>query len=383
MDARSRRLGVDESAATVRQAQKMDVLGELVGGVTHELNNSLSAIVAFGHLLGTDERLPADMVRDANLLVHETERMRGTIQNLLHFARRSRPERRSVDLRGLFDQTLDLLAHSLRAGRIDVRLDLPQALPPVDVDRGQAQQALLNLMLNGIQAIRSAAPTGTIAVSASVTGRDRDRLQVRIEDDGPGVAADTRSNLFDLGLGLPVSQAIVNAHGGRLWFEPVAGGGAVFVMELPVGTGERAATPTTAAEDTRQAPARILVIDDEAAIRSLLERAITRAGHEAVSAAGGAEALATLESGGHFDLLLIDHRLSGMDGVETYRQAVRLRADLAGRAIIMSGDTANPVLHEFAAETGLRLLAKPFDIVTVVAAVEEALVGSGSLQSRG
>ena len=129
--------------------------------------------------------------------------------------------------------------------------------------------------------------------------------------------------------------------------------------------------------------ATILAVDDEPAIRTMLERAMRRAGHDVVTAASGPEAVEAV-SGRDFDLLLIDHRMSGMDGIETYQRVVEARPALAGRAVIMSGDTLNPALQEFAVASGLRMLAKPFDVTTVVTLVDEELARPGVAgQSRG
>jgi PAS domain S-box-containing protein len=386
--------------AELLQAQKMEALGQLISGVAHELNNPLSAIVAFSQLLRTDTRLPADLARDAELLVQEADRTRRIVQNLLDFARQRRPERQPASLRGLVERTLELHSYALGTGRIAAELDLADDLPPVHVDPAQIQQVLLNLTLNAIQAIRSRGRTGTISISASVTGPRRDNVCLRIEDDGPGVAPDVQEHLFEpffttkdvgegTGLGLSVSYGIVTSHGGRLWFEPAQSGGAAFVIELPVGLGARAAVPVPApipgdpapvAGGNGRQPATILAVDDEPAIRTMLERAMSRAGHRVVSAASGVEALQAIEQQS-FDLLLIDHRMGGMDGIECYQRAVALRPELAGHAVIMSGDTLNPTLQEFAVASGLRMLAKPFDVARVLALVDEELVQAA--QSRG
>lgn len=173
----------------------------------------------------------------------------------------------------------------------------------------------------------------------------------------------------------------------------------MFMLELPAGvprgsgeasngngTGASVAAGTAAAispsaATRRKAAAaangdrtttRILAVDDEPAIRTMLQRALTRAGHEVVAVAGGEEALDAIR-GSRFDLLLIDHRMSGMDGIETYQRSLELIPELAGRAVIMSGDTLNPQLQQFAAQSGLRMLAKPFDVATVEVVIDEEL----------
>ncbi|HEV3484952.1 MAG TPA: ATP-binding protein, partial [Vicinamibacterales bacterium] len=377
-------------------AQKMEALGQLISGVAHELNNPLSAIIAFSQLLRSDDRLPADLARDADLLVQEADRTRRIVQNLLDFARQRTPDRQPTALAPLLERTLELHAYALRAGRIEVRLLLPTDLPPVWVDSAQIQQVLLNLTLNAIQAIRAGRRSGTITISARTepgTQTAPAAVRLKIEDDGPGVDEAVRSRLFEpffttkevgqgTGLGLSVSYGIVAAHGGRLWYEPAAGGGAAFLLELPVasdpsdqGQGKGTTPPEDAATSRPGRPSsgkRILVVDDEESIRETVQRALARAGHEVVVARGGTEALGQLAFRS-VDLLVLDHRMSTLDGTELYTEAITVRPELRGRALIMTGDTLNPSLVAFATEHGLRVLAKPFDIADLVATVNEEL----------
>jgi len=385
--------------AELLQAQKMEALGQLISGVAHELNNPLSAIIAFAQLLRTDERLPPDLVHDADLLVQEADRTRRIVQNLLDFARQRTPDRQPTELGPLIERTLELHAYALRAGRIEIRLLLPTDLPAAWVDAAQIQQVLLNLTLNAIQAIRGGQPSGTIIISARADAGSEPSapvVRLRVEDDGPGVAENVRPHLFEpffttkevgqgTGLGLSVSYGIVATHGGKLWFEPAAAGGAVFILELPTSeaaepnaNSDVAPTPIRAARSAASsAPARsgrrILVVDDEHSIRETMRRALGRAGNEVVVASDGEEALEILGGDQSVDLLVLDHRMSAMDGTELYLQAVALRPELTGRAMLMTGDTLNPTLVTFAAEHGLRLMAKPFDIADLIAAAEAEL----------
>ncbi len=376
------------------QAQKMEALGQLISGVAHELNNPLSAIIAFSQLLRADERLPPELVRDAELLMREADRTRRIVQNLLDFARQRAPEREPTDLKTLVERTLELHAYALGAGSIGAEIDIADDLPAVDADPGQIQQVLLNLTLNAIQAIGTRGGGGRITISAAVAeegGGSRRRVRLTISDDGPGVSPTVRSRLFEpffttkpvgegTGLGLPVSYGIVTAHGGRLWHEPGSGSGATFVLELPVGSGAPVAvtrtapswTPRVARADDGRPPARIMAVDDEPAVRELIERALSLGGYRVLLAEGGAEALRRVADE-QPDLLLVDHRMGDMDGTELYRRALELCPELRGRAVLMSGDTLNPELQQFATASGLRMLPKPFDVGSLILVVEEEL----------
>jgi PAS domain S-box-containing protein len=380
-------------------AQKMEALGQLISGVAHELNNPLSAIIAFSQLLRSDERMPEDLAHDADLLVQEADRTRRIVQNLLDFARQRQPDRQPRALGPILERTLELNAYALRAGRIEVRLLLPTDLPPVLIDPDQIQQVMLNLTLNAIQAIRSARPTGTITISARTEPATQERpaaVRLKVEDDGPGVEESVRPRLFEpffttkevgqgTGLGLSVSYGIVSAHNGKLWFEPAAGGGAAFLVELPVAEPAAPRQPAgvapgrpRASRQVKPSGRTVLVVDDEPSIRETVRRALSRTGHVVLTAGSGAEALQMLARG-TVDLMLLDHRMSLMDGTELYEEAIASNPELRGRALVMSGDTLNPTLLEFVDENELRLMAKPFDIDDLVEAVDQVL----GLPSRG
>jgi two-component system NtrC family sensor kinase len=392
--------------AELIQAQKMEAIGQLVSGVAHELNNPLAAIVAFSQLIRMDSRLPADLRHDADLLVQEAERTRRIVQNLLDFARQRPPERHLTPLRPLIKSVLDLQAYSIHAGRIEVELDIEPDVPAVPVDRAQLQQVLLNLTINAIQAIGTDG-RGRLAIRVGTGMRDDGERVARIEiaDDGPGVPPEHRDRLFvpffttreereGTGLGLPVASGIVAAHGGTLRFEPGPGGrGATFIVELPVSApvDDRAAAherPKPGGARTRaRVPAsngprpRVLVLDDEPSIRRFLEKALEKAGYEAVLAADGREALAKLGEE-PVAAVFCDHRMSGMSGTQVFEAITAIRPELARRFVFMSGDVLNAELRDFAETRDIRLLAKPFDVASVGRTVEELLASTGG-QPRG
>jgi CheY-like chemotaxis protein len=308
---------------------------------------------------------------------------------------------------------LALQSYSLAAGRIDLVVDIPPDLPYVDVDRSQLQQVLLNLTLNAIQAVRAEGSGGHIWITArSVESRGGEVcLRVTVSDDGSGIPEHARSRLFlpfyttkrpgeGTGLGLSVSFGIVSSHGGSLRFEPRAGGGASFIVELPVSsrivttsgaagapaagrgqtepiatastgaTAATAATPLIAVEP--EGRPKVLVLDDEPSIRAFLMKALRLAHLDPVAVAEGEEAVALCRSE-TFAAVLIDHRMPGMSGTEVFDAMVAIRPELTTRFIFMSGDVLNTELREFAATHDVTLLAKPFDVDTVNRLVNEVV----------
>jgi two-component system NtrC family sensor kinase len=386
----------------------MEAIGQLVAGVAHELNNPLASIIAFSQLMRRDPRLPEDMRRDADLLVAEADRTRRIVQNLLDFARQRPPERHPTHLRRIVESVLSLQSYGLGAGRIDLSVDIPESTPLVAIDRAQLQQVVLNLTLNAIQAIRATGQPGAIAISAEVVGGGADAaVRLTVADTGPGVAPEHRDRLFipffttkppgeGTGLGLPVSFGIVAAHGGSLSFEPGPGGrGAVFAITLPVEADEHdrgrpqpgqpgepvgAHRPGHESTDpaTERRP-RVLILDDEPSIRAFLVKALRNAGMEPVAVGTGEEALAAAREPS-VSAVLCDYRMAGMSGTEVYERVTRLRPDLRGRFVFMSGDVLNEELAAFAAAHGAILLPKPFDLDTVQQTVQ-AVVAGGSARA--
>jgi CheY-like chemotaxis protein len=202
------------------------------------------------------------------------------------------------------------------------------------------------------------------------------------------------------GLGLPVSFGIIAAHGGHLWYEPGPGDvGATFAFELPVravaalATADAvgldraegtASTATPGRDDAGQPSDRtttpaVLVLDDEPSIRAFLTKALKLGHFEPTVAQRGVEALELVRQR-TFDAVLVDHRMPGMSGTDVYEAAVAIRPELAPRFVFMSGDVLNPDLREFAEQRDVSLLAKPFDVETVLRVVAD-VVAQG--RSRG
>lgn len=391
-------------------AQKMEVAGRLAPGIAHELGNPLAAILGFSQLIRRDPSLPKDLRESAILLTAEAERTQRIAGNLLDFVAHRPPERRSTSLRTLVDSVLDLQASSLGGGTIDMQVDIPDDLPPIQLDRGQLQQVLINLTRNAIDAVREGRGR-RIAINAIREGRKgRDeRVRITVMDDGAGVAPEHVDRLFEAffttkpadkgsGLGLSVSQAIVRSHGGALRYAPSPWGrGAAFTFDLPVraapleGAGSHplpapaaigaAGTSTAASTEGRGAGGgRVLVLDDDPTLRIYLEKALVALGYEPVVAARGAEAV-ELATTGDLAAVLCDHQMLGMSGIEVYEAIVADRPDLAQRFVMMSGDVLDPALEAFAATHEMTRLAKPFDLDTLERTLRSVI--GRSVQPRG
>jgi PAS domain S-box-containing protein len=221
-------------------SERLSAVGELVAGVAHEINNPLQTIVGCVELMLDDQTDPQAR-RDLEVVRKEAARAGQIVRNLLAFVRRSTPDRVAGDLNQIVRSTVELREYHLQQRNIvlSVRYD-PKPLP-VQVNREEIQQVILNLMLNAEQAIASSRGHGTIAIATSGNGPQH---SVQVSDDGPGISPELRGRIFEpffstkevgegTGLGLSISHGIATSHGGTLEVCESDEGGACFRLTLP------------------------------------------------------------------------------------------------------------------------------------------------------
>ncbi len=221
--------------------EKLAALGELVGGVAHEINTPLTGILAFSQILEARTAEP-DARQAAESIAHEAKRAARIVGQLLTFARQNPPERLRTDLNGLVRDTLALRQPQFRAQAIDVAIDLDPRLPVTWADPFQLQQVLLNLLANAEQALAEAGPERLVGIR---TARDGDMVVLSVTDSGGGIAPEHLPHIFNpfyttkprgigTGLGLSISHGIVREHGGTLRVRSESGQGAHFEVRLPI-----------------------------------------------------------------------------------------------------------------------------------------------------
>jgi signal transduction histidine kinase/CheY-like chemotaxis protein len=364
------------------QAEKMAVLGQTISGVAHELNNPLGSILTWAERLA--RKPAAEGVRQGlETILHEAERAARIVRHLLTFARKRHTTRTTVDVNHVVRDTLVLRQHEQRLANVTLIDALAAGLPNVFADPHQLQQVILNLVINGEQAMVSAHGRGTLVVR-TWHDADRDVVLLEIADDGPGVPEEVLPKIFDpffttkavgkgTGLGLTVAYAIIQDHGGRITAESAAGQGAVFRIELPTASIRPAARPAApAASEPAAAGAATLIVEDEPALASAVVEGLTDAGYLVVHAANGEEALARVAER-TFDAIVCDLKMPRVDGPAFYRAIAASSPALARRVIFVTGDVAGTEAERFLEETGCRWLPKPFRLSDLLRTVREVV----------
>ncbi len=226
----------------VVRREKLAALGELVGGVAHEVNSPLTGILAFGQILQLDPNADADARRAADTIVSEAKRAARIVGKLLTFARQNPPEKMRTELNQVLQDTIELRRYPLRMQQIALVIELGENLPDTWADPFQLQQVFINLLSNAEQAVASGTGERCITVRTELRGQS---LVATIADTGPGIAREHLPHIFNpfyttkprgvgTGLGLSISFGIVREHGGTLQVKSEAGKGAMFELSLPV-----------------------------------------------------------------------------------------------------------------------------------------------------
>ena len=370
--------------AQLIQSEKMAAVGTLVSGVAHELNNPLTSIAGLSELLL--EQPPGAVLerRHLHVINEQAERAGRIVRDLLIFSRKGPAERTAVDLGDVVQRTVQLMGYEMKLHDVTVVTTIAPGLPMVLGDRYQLQQVVLNLLSNAAHAL-SAMPSGKERRVELLVAAEGGRVVLRVADTGPGLSAEVKAQMFSpffttkapgegTGLGLFVSYGIAEAHGGTLTAESQPGEGATLILALPVAVA--APQPRESAATAPAKARRILVVDDDPAVRRVVAALFSRDGHRVDAAGNGTEAL-RLASAERFDLIIAD-RLAAAGGVPLATALARLPGDAPRRMILSTSDT-RPGSEEWLAAQGPRMLRKPFDLRDLKKAAEEAFGESDRL----
>ncbi len=364
--------------AQLRQAQKMEAIGQLAGGIAHDFNNILQSVL--GNLALAGERV--EELGDARLARYleraqlSAQRARELIQQMLTFSRGKRGEPRVLPLAPLVTEAAKLLRPTLPS-TIELAVETEEDLPTVKVDRVQAEQVLLNLCINARDAMAGHGAIG-LAVrefsgAAQVCTACRQRfagpfVELAVSDTGPGIAPEVLDRMFEpffstkevgkgSGMGLSMVHGIVHEHGGHVVVDTAPGRGAVFRVLLPAVSGAIAAEKKRpGAKARRRLAGNVLVVDDEDAILEFMGDLLSGWGLGVTLKASGAEAKhAFAAEPQRYDLVLTDHTMPRVTGLELARQIHAIRP---GTPVILYTGYGEDIAEDELAGAGVRALAR-------------------------
>ena len=359
----------------LRQSQKLETVGTLAGGIAHDVNNQLTAIL--GQIGLSMEQLPEDHPAQRNLRAAEdaTNRCAETTRALLSFSRPSQSDLVSLDLNAVMKEGIVLLSRVLDK-RITLTTDFTEELPFVLGDQVQLEQILVNLVVNA----RDSLPAGgTIQVG---TGRHEEGIAFWVRDNGVGMTPEVQARIFEpfyttkemgkgTGLGLSMVMGLVQAHKGRIEVQSQWGLGSTFLVHLNRAQAPLPNATVPTAPVPRQLKGRkILVVEDEDSIRSLVHEALHIHGAEITLASNGVEGWEAFQEA-PFDLVLSDQLMPQRTGLELLGLIRGIAPTLP--VILASGRGLEGLESELRRDPNLTLLPKPFTLHRLFQAVEQSL----------
>jgi two-component system cell cycle sensor histidine kinase/response regulator CckA len=392
----------------LQRSRRLGSLGQLVGGISHDFSNTLTVIANYASLI-RDELVVAEATEsaakwgpvrwDVEQIAEAADHAKGLIRHLVAFAKRQETEPVLVDLGQMISDAAGLLSEVL-GENVPIVIRQADGLWEVQADPGQLQQAIVNIALNARDAMPAGGQVvidtanidmenlpadwqGTAELAELLPGR---YVAFRVADAGTGMDVDTAGRAFEpffttkggdsaAGLGLPVVRRFAIQAGGNAWLRSEPGKGTTVTVVLPAADGS--ASPAIYQAPARESAGRLLVVDDEVAIRSVAHRVLTAAGYQVATASNGDEAVRLLgDPDLSLDMVLTDIVMPGMTGAALAAQARALRPGLP--ILFMSGydrpDIAGGGIDPFA-----QIISKPFSRSALLAKVSQMLTaGAGA-----
>jgi PAS domain S-box-containing protein len=376
----------------LRQAQKMEAIGQLAGGIAHDFNNLLTVILSNAE--DALAVLRAGEPAHDGLLEIETAGRRAAdlTRQLLAFSRKQVLEPRLVEVNALVRGAERMLRRVL-GEQIELRTDLSPTLDPCLLDPGQFEQVLLNLAVNARDAMLDGGnlfiETANVRLDESYTREHPDvvpgaYVRLSVSDTGVGMSEEIRARLFEpffttkevgrgTGLGLATVHGIVKQSGGAIWVYSEPGEGTTFKVYFPSAAGRSANPPAPEGPLPRsRGNETVLLVEDDDQVRASVAAMLRRGGYHVIQAANGGEALLICEQhGGTIHLLLTDVVMPKLNGRKVAERLTALRPGL--RVLFMSGYTENAIIHHGVLDSGLDFIAKPLTTSTLLAKIREVL----------
>jgi len=377
--------------AQLRQSQKMEAIGQLAGGVAHDFNNLLTVILGYAEFLSVRPELPPDAIGDTHEILKACHTAASLTQQLLAFSRRMTFAPGIVDVNELVTSTHGMLTR-LISEDIVTEMVLAPSVRPVVADGPALQQALINLVVNARDAMpgggRLGIETADVVLGADFVALHRGsvmgpHVMIAVSDTGTGMPEDVKAHAFEpffttkprgkgTGLGLSSVYAAVKQSHGSISIDSAPGQGSTFRLYLPVSTVAGAAAvvaePTTGLAGSEA----ILLVEDDDAVRELVEAVLSRQGYAVTAAANPKEGLEILSARGPFDMLITDVTMPGMGGREFATRCQEQRPDL--RVLFMTG-YVEALAEDGVLDPCLAVMQKPFSGAALLARVRSFFDG--------
>jgi two-component system cell cycle sensor histidine kinase/response regulator CckA len=381
------------------QSQKMQAVGQLAGGIAHDFNNVLTAIIGFSDLLLTNHRPSDPSFQDIMNIKQNANRAAGLVRQLLAFSRRQTLRPKVINLPDILSD-LSVLLDRLISERISLHVDHGRDLWPIKADLNQLEQVIVNLAVNA----RDAMPDGGVLTirTANVSEAESNRFKgqgfrpgdfvlIEVTDTGVGMPPDVQDKIFEpfystkdvgkgTGLGLSTVYGIIKQTGGFVYVDSTVGEGTTFRILMPRHVAEEGTEeavedkPQAAAPSDLTGSARILLVEDEEAVRAFAARALTARGYKVFEAATGTEALEVIGNIDEaVDLVVSDVVMPEMDGPTLLRELRKTQPNL--KIIFVSGYAEEAFAKHLPEDESFQFLPKPFSLKDLATAVKQTLDG--------
>jgi two-component system cell cycle sensor histidine kinase/response regulator CckA len=348
----------------LRQAQKLETVGRLAGGVAHDFNNLLVGILGYNELALAKIKDGPGATEIIGALTAAKDAAALTAQLLAH-SRRQVLDPQIFDLRDTVTEMTELLRRMIDR-RVEIVVSLPELEVLINADRPQIGQVIMNLAVNASDAMPSG---GCLTIEAGVDSAHH-RAVLTVKDEGVGMDADTAAQFYEpvfttkgdlgTGLGLSTVHGIVVQSGGEIDVESAPGHGTTFTITLPLGEGDRVAPSAPPQKREASGGEQILLVDDESTVRDVISRMLSGRGYRVSVAANGEEAVAFSESTAPdtLDIVVTDLAMAGLNGRQT-AEAIRVHQPNA-KTLYVSGYTDDEAIRAGGYEPGVGFLQKPF-----------------------
>lgn len=378
----------------LRQAQKMESLGTLAGGIAHDFNNLLAIINGYSEFCLQQGGAPEHVQKGLREIHRATRRASGLVNQILTFSRKNDPRFSAVDLNQLVRELIALMAETFPR-TVSFNLELCDHLPPLAADPNQLQQVVLNLCVNA----RDAMPNGgviTLSTRSEIVEESDEAPAgafacLQVSDTGTGMPPEVRARIFEpffttkaaqegTGLGLAVVYGIVSGHRGSITVDSTPDQGSTFTVKLPFGSITPAGSTPPMPTAFPGGNELLLIVDDEAALRSLLASSLGAKGYRTTSTANGREAIALLsDPTRYYDAVVLDLNLPGASGLEVLATIRAHRPEL--KILVTSGHITAEARAAFEAHGSSSLVPKPYALDDVGRRLRALLDGRPSMVS--